>query len=156
MRFDGVTVGTASSPAAYLASGWVNGLQPETIKQLSINGLQAATAHAKAGRWNFRIAVIQVGPSMYRIIFADRGDGSAIGTALQSTLSSFRKLMPAETARLRPLRIDIVRARRGDTVSSLAGRMRGTEQKLKLFKILNGLDNGAGVEAGEVYKIVSD
>ena len=156
MRFDGVTVGTASSPAAYLASGWVNGLQPETIKQLSINGLQAATAHAKAGRWNFRIAVIQVGPSMYRIIFADRGDGSAIGTALQSTLSSFRKLMPAETARLRPLRIDIVRARRGDTVSSLAGRMRGTEQKLKLFRILNGLDNGAGVEAGEVYKIVSD
>lgn len=156
MRFDGVTVGTASSPAAYMASGWVNGLQPETIRQVSINGLQAATASARAGQWNFRIAVVQVGPSMYRIIFADRGDGSAIASAMQSTLKSFRKLTPTETSRLRPLRIDIVKARSGDTVSSLAGRMRGTERRLQLFRILNGLETGDRVEAGQVYKIVSD
>lgn len=156
MRFDGVTVGTASSPAAYLASGWVNGLQPETVKQTMVNGLQAATASAKAGQWSFRIAVVQVGPSMYRIIFADRGDGSAIGAALQSTLASFRRLTPADTARLRPLRIETVRARNGDSVSRLAGRIRGTDRRIELFRILNGIEDGDAVTPGEYYKIVGD
>jgi len=156
MRFDGVTVGTATNPAAYLASGWVNGLKPETIRQVRINDMPAATAAAQAGQWNFRIAVLQIGPSMYRIIFADRGNGSAIDAALQSTLKSFRKLTPAETARLRPLRIDIVRARSGDSVSRLAGQIKGTERRRQLFRILNGLNQGDPVKPGETYKIVRD
>jgi len=156
MRFDGVTVGTATSPAAYMASGWVNGLKSETIRQTTVNGLPAATASANAGQWNFRIAVVQVGPSMYRIIFADRGNGSEIAAALQSTLKGFRKLTTAETARLRPLRIDIVRAGRGDTITSMAGRMRGTERRQELFRILNSLENGATVKPGEYYKVVND
>lgn len=156
MRFDGVTVGTASSPAAYLASGWVNGLQPETIEQTMVNGLQAATASAKAGQWNFRIGVVQVGPSMYRMIFADRGNGSAISPALQSTLNSFHRLTPADTARLRPLRIEIIRARAGDTVARLASRIKGTDRQVELFRILNGLESGQAVQSGEYYKIVTD
>lgn len=156
MRFDGVTVGTATNPATYLASGWVNGLKPETIRQFRINGLQAATAKAQAGQWSFRIAVIQTGPSVYRIIFADRGDGRAIDGALDATLKSFRKLGPAETARLRPLRIDVVRARRGNSAASLAGRIKGTEQRLQLFRILNGLESGDTIKPGEYYKIITD
>ena len=156
MRFDGVTVGTATSPAAYIASGWVNGLKSETIRETTVNGLPAATAEAKAGQWYFRIAVLQIGPSMYRIIFADRGENDAIDKALNSTLTSFRKLTAAESARLRPLRIDIVRARTGDTVRSLSGRMKGTEQPAKLFRILNGLDNGEKLIVGRSYKIVRD
>jgi predicted Zn-dependent protease len=93
---------------------------------------------------------------MYRIIFADRGDGSAIGTALQSTLTSFRRLTPADTARLRPLRIETVRARNGDSLSRLAGRIRGTDRRIELFRILNGIENGDAVIPGEYYKIVSD
>lgn len=156
MRFDGVTVGTATNPATYLASGWVNGLQPETIKQLTVNGLPAATARARTGQWSFRIAVVQTGPSIYRIIFADRGNGQAIDSALNSTLKSFRKLAPAQTARLRPLRIDIVRARSGSTLSSLAGRITGSERRLELFRILNGLEDGDRIKPGEYYKIVRD
>jgi predicted Zn-dependent protease len=139
-----------------MASGWVNGLKSETIRQTTVNGLPAATASANAGQWNFRIAVVQVGPSMYRIIFADRGNGSEIAAALQSTLKGFRKLTAAETARLRPLRIDIVRAGRGDTMTSMAGRMRGTERRQELFRILNSLEDGTTVKPGEYYKIVND
>lgn len=156
MRFDGVTVGTATNPATYLASGWVNGLKPQTIRQIKVNGMQAATAKAQAGQWSFRIAVVQTGPSVYRIIFADRGDGRAIDSALDATLKSFRKLSPAETARLRPLRIDVVRARKGNTMANLANRIEGSERRLELFRILNGLERGAKIKPGEYYKIISD
>lgn len=156
MRFDGVTTGTAISPADYLASGWVNGLAEESIQQVAGGDLPAAVAEANAGEWTFRIGAVRVGPSMYRLIFAERGDGAAIERALRQTIASFRRLSPAEIARLRPLRIDLVAAQPGDTVGRLAAKMRGTEQRLALFRLLNGLGRSDSIEPGRKYKIVVD
>ena len=156
MRFDGVTTGTEVSAADYLASGWINGLVEDSIQEIPNSNLSAAMAEANAGEWTFRIGAVRVGPSMYRLIFAERGDGTGIERALRQTLASFRRLSPAEIARLRPLRIDIVTAQPGDTVARLAGRMRGTEQRVALFRLLNGLERSDGVEPGRKYKIVVD
>ncbi len=78
MRFDGVTVDESTSPAAYLASGWINGLVDGSIEETTVNGLPAATAQAAAGDWVFRIGAVKIGASMYRLIFADRSNGAAI------------------------------------------------------------------------------
>ena len=51
-----------------------------------MNGLPAATAEAAAGDWVFRIGAVQIGASMYRLIFADRTNGAAIDAALAATL----------------------------------------------------------------------
>jgi predicted Zn-dependent protease len=156
MRFDGVTVSADMVPTEYLASGWINGLVDGSIRETTVNGLAAATAEAAAGDWIFRIGVVRVGGSMYRLIFADRSDGPTIEAALQETMASFHKLDASEVARLRPLRINVVVARPGDTVASLADRMEGTERKLELFQLLNGLGPDDTLAPGQAVKLVSD
>ncbi len=156
MRFDGVTVDTSTSPAAYLASGWINGLVDGSIEETTVNGLPAATANAAAGDWVFRIGAVKIGGSMYRLIFADRSNGATIDTALAATLSSFHRMTQTEIARLHPLRIDIVTVRDGEGVGDLAARMQGTEHSLDLFRLLNGLAPGDAVTAGQLVKVVVD
>ncbi|MDQ3558839.1 MAG: M48 family metalloprotease [Pseudomonadota bacterium] len=156
MRFDGVAVEADAAPADYLASGWINGLVDGSIRATDVNRLPAATAEAAAGEWVFRIGAVRVGGSMYRLIFADRGDGAGIEQAMQETLASFHRLTPSEVARLRPLRVNVVSARSGDTPASLALRMEGTERKLELFRLLNGLGPEDAVVPGQPVKLVSD
>ena len=128
----------------------------DSIRATEVSGLPAATAEAAAGEWVFRIGAVRVGGSMYRLIFADRSDGALIDQALQDTFSTFRRLRPAEAARLRPLRIDVVRTRPGDTVALLATRMSGTEGELELFQLLNGLAPGDVIAPGQQVKLVAD
>lgn len=156
MRFDGVTANATADPAEYLNSGWINGLQQDTIKSVKTNDLSAATASAKAGEWAFEIAAVRIGTRMYRIIFASRGNGSDISQALAYTLDSFRTLKPAEVSRLRPLRIDIVKAKSGDTIKSMSRRMRGVDNPSELFMILNGLEPGDPLIPEQLFKIVVD
>ena len=74
----------------------------------------------------------------------------------EQTLGSFHRLSPGEIARLRPLRIEVVKVRAGDTVASLAAQMRGTERPLELFQLLNGLGPEEPLAAGARVKIVVD
>jgi predicted Zn-dependent protease len=156
MRFDGVAVDADEAPTEYLASGWINGLVEGSIRSTSVNGLPAATAEAAAGDWVFRIGAIRLGGSMYRLIFADRSDGSGIEKALAQTLASFHKLTASEAARLQPLRLDMVTVRPGDTQASLAARIQGTERKLELFRMLNGLGPEDLPVPGQTVKLVAD
>ncbi len=156
MRFDGVTIDPSTTPGAYLASGWINGLVQGSIKETTVNGLPAATAEAAAGAWVFRIGAVQIGGSMYRLIFADRSDGGAVESALASTLASFHRMTPTEVARLTPLRLDVVAVRKGDGVADLAARMQGTERSLDLFELLNGIQPGDALAPGQLVKIVVD
>lgn len=156
MRFDGISADARTAPTEYLASGWINGLSEGSIRETSVNGLPAATAEATAGEWVFRIAAVKVGGNMYRLIFADRSNGDAIDQAMRETLATFRRLEAAEVSRLRPLRIDVVTVRPGETVASLAARIDGTENRLELFRILNGLGPGDALSPGMRVKIVSD
>ena len=156
MRFDGVTVGEDVAPTEYLASGWINGLIEGSIREINVNGNPGATAEAAAGEWVFRIGAVRVGGSMYRLIFADRREGEAIERALAATLATFRRLTPSDIARLRPLRLDVVTVREGDTVGSLAARMQGTDRRLELFRLLNGFNPGDALEPGSKVKIVID
>ena len=156
MRFDGVSAGANVAPTEYLASGWINGLTEGSIREIDVNGQPGATAEATAGDWVFRIGAIRIGGSMYRLIFADRHDGDAIERALNETLGTFHRLQPTEVARLKPLRLSIVDVRDGDTVASLAARMEGTERRLELFRLLNGLKPGDPVAPGRKVKLVTD
>ncbi|MHA1190234.1 MAG: M48 family metalloprotease [Alphaproteobacteria bacterium] len=156
MRFDGVTAPAGQTPEAYLASGWVNGLITQSIRTMRTNRLPVATASAKADNWDFRIAAVKMETRMYRIIFASRDPRADIDGGLASMLASFRKLTPAESARLRPLRIDIVRAGGGTTSKAMARRMRGVSNGKALFLLLNCLSATDRLVAGQSYKIVTD
>ncbi len=158
LRFDGANLPAGSSLAAYIASGWVNGLDTTTIKTFSVDGLEAVSARAEAKGWVFRIAVIRVGDSAtYRFIFANESDTPGLAKAADATVASFRRLTPQQAAALQPLRIRIVTVQPGDSIASLSARMHGVERPQDLFLILNDIKPDAGLPAvGEKVKIVAE
>lgn len=158
VRFDGADLTEFDSLEAYMRSGWINGLVADSVRADTINGLPAVTASALTDGWSFRIAVIRIGRTGYRFIFATRSPKDAFVRAYEETVQSFRQLTPTERARLQPLRIRIVRAKAGDTPERLAVAMSGIEpsRRLELFTVLNQLEPGRPIEPGTPLKIVID
>lgn len=141
---------------AYVASGWVDGLLPSSVRRLEINGFQAVTATARAGEWNFRLAVIQNGDRIYRIIFAARTLTDVADRAFVESIGTFRRLSPEEAGEIRAPRIGVVVAAQDDTVESLAARMATPNRPLEYFRLLNGIEAGDAIAPGEHYKTVME
>jgi len=158
MRFDGVEVPEAMSLPDYLASGWVKGLIPDSVRTTEVNGAAAATASAISDGWSFRIGVVRAGSRVYRFIFPTASPTRAFEAGFLETVRSFRRLTPAQIAELKPLRVRTVRVAPGDTVDSLAARITGFEpdQRRVLFMVLNGLSTPADLQPGTMVKIVRD
>lgn len=157
VRFDLVDDKSGGSLADYIASGWVTGLMPDTIRSTFVNGMPAATARASADRWDFDVTVVRNGPKIYRFLTAvPKGDIAALQATAAKLRATFRRLSPSEIANLKPLRIRVITVGSGDTVQTLSARMLGTDRKLELFRLINGLPLGAGVKAGDKVKIVAE
>lgn len=156
IRLDSVRVAVETPLETYLNSGWVDGLQASTISPAVINGLAGAMATAKAGEWSFRVAVIRMGAEVYRLIYAARALPEEIDRKFRDSIESFRRLSPDEAAKLRPLRIALVKAGPGDTADSLAARMAVADRPRDYFLLLNALEKTAAIRPGERYKIITE
>ncbi|MEJ1160342.1 M48 family metalloprotease [Prosthecomicrobium sp. N25] len=156
LRFDGIAVPLSTDLGDYVKSGWINGLLPESVQGAQVGPYPAATAMATADGWTFRIAVLRKDKTTYRFILATQEPSAETDRIFKETVDSFRELSPAESARLRPLRLKLQKARPGDTPERLAESMSGVERKLDLFRVLNGLEAGDGVEPGRLVKLVAD
>lgn len=156
IRFDGVADSQGRSLTNYIASGWVTGLQPETIRATTINGLEAATARASAERWDFDVTVIRLDTQIYRFLTAVPKGSTALDPTAQTLRATFRRMTPDEVASLKPLAIRIITVQPGDTMASLAQRMMGTDRKLDLFRVLNALPMTASLTPGQKLKIVAE
>lgn len=154
LRLDSVNVSSAQDLSTYLASGWMEGLDPNSVRSVSLNGIPAALGTARGGEWHFRVAVIRYNGEVYRLIFATRNLTAALDTRFMDSIESFRKIESEEAQRTRPLRLKIVTANAGDTPAQLARRMAVPEQQLEQFLLLNGLESGAALRPEERYKIV--
>ncbi|MFD0915024.1 M48 family metalloprotease [Pseudahrensia aquimaris] len=156
LRFDAVASNGRVDPVAYLKSGWVNGLQAASVRPLSIDGQPAAFGRAIAGDWQFAVTVIAKEGRMFRFILAvpkSQPDISALGAQIAG---SFRRLTDAQKAALKPLKVRVVETKPGDTVNSLARRMKGVSKPELLFRALNGLSPNERITAGTLVKIISD
>ncbi len=158
IRFDGADVSSYSSLVDYMNSGWINGLLPESVRQTTINGLPGVTGAAITQGWSFRIAVLRIGRTGYRFIFASRSPNDVFDADFQRTIESFSQLTPTERARLRSLRIKVVKTKPGDTPRKLAIGMSGVEpsRRLEFFSILNDLKPGAPIPNDTAVKLVVD
>lgn len=155
IRFDGVDANGKGPLTSYIASGWVSGLQPDSIHALSVNGLDAADARASADKWDFDVTVIRVGDRIYRFLTAaPRGSGQ-LDAAASALRQSFRRMTSSEIASLKPLRVRVITVSPGETVASISRRMMGTDRPEQLFRVLNGLTDGRGVRPGEKVKIIA-
>jgi predicted Zn-dependent protease len=154
LRLDSVSVPASTPLESYIASGWMDGLEPNSIHAADLNGIPAAQATARGGDWRFRVAVMRFGDSVYRLIFATRNMNAAMDARFVESIESFRPLASDAAQRTRPLRLKIVTAGPGDTPATLARRMAVPDQQLEQFLLLNGLETGAALRPEERYKIV--
>ncbi|MDR3407140.1 MAG: M48 family metalloprotease [Methylovirgula sp.] len=157
LRLDSVRLETSVTLESYISSGWIDGLLPSTIETLTVNGMPAVTASARAGEWNFRVAVIRFqGDQVYRLIFAIRNLDADAEKRFRASIESFRRTTPEEAQDVKPLRIVIVTAQPGDTVESLSNKMAVADHPLEHFELINGLTSAGPLPTGEHYKIVTD
>lgn len=154
VRFDSAEVPPAMGLEDYLRSGWIAGLQPQSVKRQSFNGIEMASGVAMTAQWNFRVSVMRLSGRVYRFIFAAKFDSPRFAAGAEQTLASFREATPRDIATIRQLSVRTITAGSVDTADSLARRMAGLTRGTELFYILNNLYPGDPVEAGQKYKVV--
>ena len=155
LRLDSVRLPTTTPLETYLASGWIDGLMESSIETIDVNGMPAVAANARAGEWNFRVAVIRFDPSeVYRLIFASRALSDDTEKRFRAAIESFRRIAAQEISGARPLRIGIIAAKEGDNAEAFAQRMVVPDRPLEHFLLINGLDHGGPLQAGDRYKVV--
>ncbi|THV22247.1 M48 family metalloprotease [Peteryoungia ipomoeae] len=156
VRFDGVADNKKMSLSNYISSGWVTGLDTESIRSITVNGLEAASARASADRWDFDITVIRIGAQIFRFLTAvPKGSPQLTPTASQLR-SSFRRITPQEALELKPLRVRVVTVGPSDNIGTMAARMMGTDRKLELFRLINALTPTSSVAPGMRVKIITE
>lgn len=156
MRFDGVSVSPDVPLTKYLTSGWVSGLLTGSIREQIINGQPAVLAAAKAKGWSFRIALIRVQSATYRFVFATTKPNPSFESNVAETINSFRTMSYNQAKQYQPLVISIAKAEKGKSVAHYAARMRGTERKEQLFRILNNLGPDQRLKKGQQIKLIVD
>ncbi len=157
LRLDSVRLPAKTSLRDYLGSGWIDGLLRSSIEPLEVSGMPAITATARAGEWNFRIAVIRFDSTqVYRLIFAIHSLTDEAEQSFRASIMSFRRTTPDEAARVLPLHIVVVTAQPGDTAETLATKMGVINRPLENFELLNDLHQTGPLRLGEHYKIVSE
>ncbi len=157
LRLDSVRVPSSTTLETYIASGWIDGLLQSSTETLEVNGMPAVMASARAGEWNFRVAVIRFDPNVvYRLIFAARALTDDADRRFRDSVKSFRRSTSDETSSVRPLRISIVLAKGGDNAEGFSLRMSVLDRPLEQFLLINGLEKAGPLQAGERYKIVTE
>jgi predicted Zn-dependent protease len=156
MRLDVVRVPTEQKLSDYLTSGWIEGIEPNSVENLGVNGFTAATAIAKGDQWSFRIYAVRFSNDVYRFIFASKRLTPDIDKTFHDAVVSFRRMSLAETSSAKPLRIRIVTVGEDDTVEKIAARMSIHDRAVERFRILNGLTATDKVKPGDQVKIVTE
>ncbi|GGK35816.1 metalloprotease [Salinarimonas ramus] len=154
LMFDAVEPGDGQSLADVVRATWTDAVETGTVEETTINGLPAAVASSRGDAWHFRVAAVQAGEAVYRLIFAFRPSDPGAEAAFRATLSSVRAISETEATTLTRLRVRVITASPGDTLETLAARMQ-TDKPVETFRTLNGLFEHTRIEAGRRYKIVT-
>ncbi len=154
LRLDRVHVPADTSLQSYLASGWIEGLQPSTAETITPNGLPGVTATAKADIWSFRLAAIRLGGEVYRLTFAAKDLSEDADKRFRDAINSFRRVSPEEIRDIRPNRVGVAVAGQADTPETFAARMPFVDRPLETFTVLNGMESGTPLEPGRRYKLI--
>jgi predicted Zn-dependent protease len=153
LLFDAAQTPEGQSLEEVLRTTWSDTIEPGSMETTTVNGLPAATALSRGRDWTFRLSAIRIGTTTYRLIVAVKSGMGDVEVPFRRALGTVRQISPEEARALRPMRIQVVAARAGETVESMAARM-AVDRPLERFLLLNGLDRGTPLRAGDRYKII--
>lgn len=148
-------------PLNYLTKTWMKKEKLQGLEKISVNGMDAATGYFK-GQVNGRAMTIQLmairwsNDHIVRFQVAiPRNASSGLVDGLKKTTYSFRRLSDKEKKSIKPYSVQIITAKAGDTVSSLARRQPFDKLQEERFRVLNGLKPKEKLVSGQRYKLIS-
>lgn len=131
---------------------------PGAVQRTTVNGIPAAYAVARVTQSNN--SSVDVTVFAYQMGTANALHFMTIAQAGQTAVfepmfASMRRVSDAEAGSIKPRKLLVVTARKGDTVQSLATRMAYTDAPLDRFLVLNGLKADAKIVSGQRIKLVT-
>lgn len=151
---------SGTSMDAYIARQWAGNARVIELDRITVNGMPAATGvveiNNRGQRIDARLVAIRYDRErIYRFVFLTPANQTrTLSRAFRETTFSFRKLSNREASRLQPRRIDIVKVRRGDSISRLTRFDIQDGFEDDRFRTINGLDRGENLRAGDEVKVI--
>jgi predicted Zn-dependent protease len=155
LRFDSANVPKTMDLSLYLRSGWVSGLDTDSIITSKEKGFEVASAQAKTDDWVFIVSVVRFKGEVYRFIFAAKKNSAGFKKAAKDVLRSFREVNGRDIAQIQKNKIQIVKATSSDNIASLLKKMGDIKNSKEIFLVLNNLYDGDLLIKGQQYKIVT-
>ncbi len=146
----------------YVSDVWARGQKLTGAEALNVNGMEGGSGvlrtNTQSGPVDVRLTAIRFAPDLiFRFQFVAPAQVAAqVWPEFGKVTGSFRRLSDAEAAAMKPLRLRLARAGRGDTVESLAERMAAADRRVERFRALNGLGPDQPVAGGQTYKIAAE
>ncbi|MGD1932945.1 MAG: M48 family metalloprotease [Candidatus Phaeomarinobacter sp.] len=156
-KFDSASRNNASSMAEYLTKVWARDARLGQIESIDVNGIPTATGVTRVKGKDVRLVAYDAGDksTVFRFLIATPPNQTApLEPGVRDMVMSFTRLNAQQASEARPLRIDVHKVRRGESVASLAGRSDFGNAAEKRFRVLNGIEDGEQVQAGQMVKLV--
>lgn len=148
--------------AAYVAEvlrglGAQEAVDRDSLRQGRINGMETATLMTRAqtsrGQVDVGVVAYRTEPGRAYHFVTITSAGSGLGP-FEGLIGSLARMTDAETAAIRPRRVQVVTVKSGDTVASLSTRMAYPDGRLERFLTLNGLEAGVALRPGDKVKLI--
>lgn len=142
---------------AGLAESGQPAIDPGTIQYSTVNGLPAAYATARVTSNNSQVDVTVFAykfsdTKAYHFLTVVQAGGGAVFNGMYG---SMRRISDTDAVAVKPRKLVVVTAKKGDTVNSLATRMAYSDAPLDRFLVLNALASTSTIAAGQRVKLVT-
>lgn len=150
----------AGQAESYVSQVWLKGSINADIESIDVNGLRAATTSLSVAVNNqpadIRLVAIEWGQNEFvrMQMLLPAGVSAAAIDDLKRITYSFHEMTKAERNRVKPYRIDLVKAGAGDDIKSLSSRMAVDRMAVEQFAALNGMTPAQPIVAGRTYKVI--
>mgnify|MGYP000718139398 CR=1 FL=1 len=132
-------------------------ITPGAVQRTTVNGIPAAYSVARVAQGSSSVDVtvfayaMGTSNALHFMTIAQAGQAAVF----EPMYASMRRISAAEAAAIRPRKLVVVTAKKGDTVQSLAAKMAYTDAPLDRFLVLNGLKADARIAVGQRVKLVT-
>ncbi len=146
----------------YLTAVWGDRLRLSGVEAITVNGMQGATGATRIrrshGPADLRlVAIRQSVQRIYRFMFITPvNQTSRLDSELRRTTFSMKPITRREAGSVKPLRIRIRAVSAGDTAEKFADQMAYSDLREERFRVLNGLEPGQPLRAGQLVKVVTE
>ncbi len=161
IRFD-LQRNYTGSMTRYLTAVWGDRLRLSGVQGITVNGMQGATGVTRIrrsyGPADLRlVAIRQSVQRIYRFMFITPVNQTGrLDPELRRTTFSMKPITRREAGSVKPLRIRIRAVGAGDTVETFADQMAYSDLREERFRVLNGLEPGQPLRAGQLVKVVTE